>query len=399
MKKGFTLIELLAVIIILGVLSVIIVPKIQKSIKDSKKSTYEASAYALDREADIFYTNTKANLEQFNGCEYNFTANNNTCNGFEFNGQKPDAGTLKISDKGATSFALQFDEYCYIKDSDSDEITVQQYNSQTCKTGGVRLVNDADGSGGITSGDEVKLGAEHFYILNVGNSKVTMLAKYNLNIGYEWQCDYNYHCTMINEVSSSTLGYGTQDANSKGWSQEGRLNYKGTIAFLESALETRIYYWIESDTLKSAYGNSYPAYVYDSNSDPYNYVENYIDYLKEQGAPSSIAGRLPSLDDLSPFGCEYDTSEEFGTPCQNTTPPWIYSSSYWLGDAYHDEYDEYIFSLGFDQPEDEWVPGLWQTNSYLNDIAGVRPVVVINKSDIQEIQQNTSEIQEEPGNR
>lgn len=132
MKKGFTLIELLAIIIILGMLAVITIPKINKTLKDSKKNTYKASAHALEREAEVFYTNKKINQEQFNGCEYNFTTNNNTCNGFGFNGQKPDEGSLKIASNGNIVFALRFDDYCYKKTNETNEISVSNYTPQTC---------------------------------------------------------------------------------------------------------------------------------------------------------------------------------------------------------------------------------------------------------------------------
>ena len=40
-KNGFTLVELLGVIILLGVLSVIVVPEVRDSIKQSKKKAYD----------------------------------------------------------------------------------------------------------------------------------------------------------------------------------------------------------------------------------------------------------------------------------------------------------------------------------------------------------------------
>ena len=144
MKKGFTLVELLAVVIILGILAVVIVPKIQQTIKDSKKNTYESSTHALIREAEVFYTNKKINQKQFNGCEYNFTANNNTCNGFEFKGQKPDSGTLKIYSNGEVAFALQFDDYCYTKRPASDNIVT----TSDCDNNFLNIIPEI-----VTSGD------------------------------------------------------------------------------------------------------------------------------------------------------------------------------------------------------------------------------------------------------
>ena len=55
MKKGFTLVELLAVIVILGVLSVLIVPKIKKTLNNSKEKINLASANELLKAAEYQY--------------------------------------------------------------------------------------------------------------------------------------------------------------------------------------------------------------------------------------------------------------------------------------------------------------------------------------------------------
>ncbi len=130
-KKAYTLIELLAVIIIISLISVIIVPKINTTIKNAQKNIYESSAAALEREADVFYTHKKMNQERFNGCEYNFQTGNNTCEGFEFKGQKPDSGTLKIYSNGDIAYSLQFNNYCYSKKPKSDTIVKSSDCSKT----------------------------------------------------------------------------------------------------------------------------------------------------------------------------------------------------------------------------------------------------------------------------
>ena len=53
MKKGFTLIELLAVILILGIISLIAIPKVTDVIEDAKKGAAETSAEALFQSCGI----------------------------------------------------------------------------------------------------------------------------------------------------------------------------------------------------------------------------------------------------------------------------------------------------------------------------------------------------------
>lgn len=53
-KNGFTLVELLAVIIILGILAVIAIPKIQESLYESKDAAYEMLVLRISEKASIY---------------------------------------------------------------------------------------------------------------------------------------------------------------------------------------------------------------------------------------------------------------------------------------------------------------------------------------------------------
>lgn len=59
MKKGFTLIELLAVIIILGVIIIIVLPSVDKLIKDSKINSFLVASRGLLRSAEISVSSDK----------------------------------------------------------------------------------------------------------------------------------------------------------------------------------------------------------------------------------------------------------------------------------------------------------------------------------------------------
>lgn len=62
-----------------------------------------------------------------------------------------------------------------------------------------------------------------------------------------------------------------------GYLTDGGYPRKGTIAFSSTN------YWY-SEGLKTKYGTGYPAYVYDSNSIIYDYIQNYKIYLESHGA-------------------------------------------------------------------------------------------------------------------
>ena len=54
-KRGFTLVELLAVIVVIGLILVIVVPRVLKNIDEEKKSTFMSSAKALIRKVEYDY--------------------------------------------------------------------------------------------------------------------------------------------------------------------------------------------------------------------------------------------------------------------------------------------------------------------------------------------------------
>jgi len=67
MKKGFTLVELLAVIVILGVIAAITIPKIQDALYESQDNAYNlivaqletrANDYVIDKKLDVNITST-----------------------------------------------------------------------------------------------------------------------------------------------------------------------------------------------------------------------------------------------------------------------------------------------------------------------------------------------------
>ena len=131
MKKGFTLIELLAVIVILGILSVLIVPKIVNTLKDSEEKTNMASAEGLLKAAEYRYQNDSINrLAENTIINYEMGQN---IDKLDYNGSKPEKGEVKITTEGHIAIAVKIGDNCYIKSFSGNDITKQAYNDETCK--------------------------------------------------------------------------------------------------------------------------------------------------------------------------------------------------------------------------------------------------------------------------
>lgn len=133
MKKGFTLIELLGVIVILGLLAVLIVPKVAESLSEAKESVNEASANALIREAEAYYLERKTDATSFTGCVYDFTEETTTCTNFEFKGKSPEKGKLYILSNGSIGMNIKLGKKCYKKEYATNEIVIINYSSATCE--------------------------------------------------------------------------------------------------------------------------------------------------------------------------------------------------------------------------------------------------------------------------
>ena len=129
-KKGFTLVELLAVIVILGVLSVLIVPKITETLNDSEEKINLTSAQNLIKAAEYKYRNDDI-MGINENLEIDYTTGQNI-DKLEFNGETPEKGQVKISSEGNISMAVKIKDKCYIKEFTSKDITIQEYNEETC---------------------------------------------------------------------------------------------------------------------------------------------------------------------------------------------------------------------------------------------------------------------------
>ena len=203
-------------------------------------------------------------------------------------------------------------------------------------------------SGNInTVGSEVCISDQCFYVIDNDGEKVTMLAKYNLHVGnvatsIVSSTSYNsmdYTVSNLSNVNNSAYVLplalpggvteyniapldsptGLQNSNAKGMDAE--FPYIGVEKF-----STKFYWRIIQGnsmlTLDPNYGTSYPAYIYDSNSSLYSYIENYKVYLKSMDV-DILNARLIKYEELQDLNCSFDSC--------SAAPEWLYSSSYWTG--------------------------------------------------------------------
>lgn len=171
-----------------------------------------------------------------------------------------------------------------------------------------------------TIGSEICIKEECFYVISSTEETVTMLSKMNITLDG-------------NPIQSSSAG---------------------TLAFSNTN------YW--SSTV-----SSYPAYVYDSNSTLYGYIENYKTYISTLGVTPSEA-RLITYDELSNSDTLACATGKSG--CRASPYSWIYSIDYWTGSA--DNANDVFFVN---------TSGSFGGDDYNRDDGfGVRPVIVISKS-------------------
>ena len=189
-------------------------------------------------------------------------------------------------------------------------------------------------------GNEKCFGSECFYIISSTEETVTMLAKYNLYVGGE--CLYSW--TAYGEEAT-----GKQNSNMLGY-VIGQSIRKGTTKFSNTN------YW--SSTV-----SSYPAYVYDSNSTLYSYVENYKTYLSTLGV-TPIEARLITYEELESLGCSGSDNS-----CSEA-PEWVYATTYWSGSASGTSDVWGVCSDG----------SFGHSRSNFGGYRGVRPVITISKS-------------------
>ena len=208
-----------------------------------------------------------------------------------------------------------------------------------------------------TLGSEICIDQECFYVISNDGNNVSMVAKYNLDVGYNIsieQIDGEYQ-EKIEPVANQT---NKQSASAIPSFKVENNNYY--MYYVEEFSSNR--YWINSNTnnLLPKYGDSFPAYVYDENATIAIHANNYKSILETYGVNINEV-RYLSLEDLNTLGCNLEE-----LTCSNA-PDWLYRTTYWTGIASADNLLYGIISSGN-----------VGNNSYFDrDGYGVRPVIEI----------------------
>ena len=214
----------------------------------------------------------------------------------------------------------------------------------TVKDNGVYNPVSADGD--INEiGTIVTIGSEKFYTIGTEGDNVKLLSMYNLYVGGVF--DGSKWTAYGDEAT------GKQDSTMLGLVLEQSIG-NGTIAFSSTN------YW-------ESIVNSYPAYVYDSNSTLYPYIENYKKVLETIGITPNEA-RLISYEELVTLGC--DLEQEFS--CKKA-PDWVYATTYWSGVTSSSNV------IGFVGCDGSFISSSY-FGYYRDDLCGIRPVIVISRS-------------------
>ena len=397
MKKGngFTLIELLAVIIILGIIMLIAIPSVTRYINESRKDTYIDTARQIVKgaiplvnsgELDVYDTNTTYYIpasciptensmsSPFGEFEQAYVIVGYTGEGYVYYWASVDKAHQGIEMKEYNKLTksdvkpniesidttLGIGSRTDIKILDEDEC--QSFVEGT-SSGGSVVYPEGKTKDTVVTGDLVKIGTEEFYVVKNDGDNLILLSRYNLKVG---NINYSYGL-KIGEYSSSDSGYGLQSSEARAQVPYGgnylvSETYYGTINFSdESYWSMKVGTVYPGDFCISNMYMGFPcAYVYDSNSKIYPYVNNYKSYLERQGVTIKEA-RLLKLEEAYELGCS-------GAWRCDGAPSFVIETSYWLGNPFNDRYFWFITSSG----------GFGSSEIYSNDYSfGIRPVIVI----------------------
>ena len=232
-EKGFTLIELLAVIVIIGLIAVITIPKVKETIKDSEEKTYKISVQTLLKDATNYYVQKRGN-NTFTACKYDFETGINECQGLEYTGELPTSGVLQITNKGKVNVSVKYKDKCYSIGTEHD-LEITDYDANTCGNKSNVVVNyqmpslTSSGDGLYESSTEpgrfIYRGANpnNYITLNEGTASSPSNVTYRI-MSYEKDGTIK----VIRDTSTGKIAWDSNSSNTRQNTNNTYCNYTGT---------------------------------------------------------------------------------------------------------------------------------------------------------------------------
>ena len=363
MKKGFTLVELLAVIVILGVIALITVPIVTRTINSSKTETYEVSVrnYIRAIESSLYTNEMDMDKPVVADGTYQVNSAGNIClNGdctkileVPFEGEHPISGNITIENNKVTNISnLNYNKFV-VNMNNGDISLVNLTNIKTiCKA------VDSDKAGSTEIGTEYicKVNSSQiydFYVLSTEGNNVNLLMSENItDQTYYFADNSNFELDVVTE------GFYTI-ANSKPY----------VVTLVEDLTSS----WENIQNL-----NNY-SYTIDADA---------VDVFGEFGTVTLTGkARLATFEELVEV-CETKVEKNYCVNCDESYKEYYYESckswamgDYWTMTAVHVE-GVWAMNTEYNTLDSfKYYQGAWDSINLFYK-SGIRPVITVSTSDL-----------------